>query len=110
MTTEQRCGGTPGQPGIMPRGGDEGTTRWYCPGCTDCRPPEQIAPVTTCVWDDSGFAPVCSQPEEAHCPFGSADDECRLLHHPFKAQPGRVPSQGLHEVSLGWHDLELNRH
>lgn len=64
---DTRCGGKPGKPGVMPKGGDEGTTRWYCGGCVDCRPPEQPAPVK------------CETCGEAHAENARA--------HSFKAQP-----------------------
>ena len=32
------CGGHPGSPGVMPKDGDEGSTRWLCEGCPDCNP------------------------------------------------------------------------
>lgn len=34
--TTPRCGGTLGAPNVMPPGGHEGTTRYFCPGCEDC--------------------------------------------------------------------------
>ena len=36
--TRPRCGGTPGHPGVMPKGGDAGSTRWMCLGCANCAP------------------------------------------------------------------------
>ena len=36
-----RCGGAPGKPGVMPKGGDRGSTRWKCQGCPDCVPVDE---------------------------------------------------------------------
>ena len=44
-----------------------------------------------CIWDDYGFAAKCGEPEEAHCPFKTADDDCELLHHPFTVPKWAAP-------------------
>lgn len=49
-----------------------------------------------CVWDDDGFKLPCGQWEEDHCPFKGADDDCKLLHHPFTLRKRLEPVEEAH--------------
>ncbi len=44
-----RCGGSPGKPGTF-GGSTEGSTRWYCEGCEDCK--KKLADLTPEEWCD----------------------------------------------------------
>ena len=55
---QDRCGGS----GTLPQGGHEGTTRWACPGCPECRP------CVRCGGSGSRTTIELSNADDWHCP------------------------------------------
>ena len=65
------CGGHPGSPGVMPKDGDEGSTRWLCEGCPDCNPAPlcvvHVPDAGRCLHDaDDHAAAWCSMCNDEH--------------------------------------------